>query len=384
MIMFTNLQSGATMLGLSAVMTLILGYILVKGAGNFWKRGYFWDPRPTLTEVDVNTIPLPAGPVDIAASPVSGSVYVATEDKSILLLDPKDNKIMRVQDGLAKSPIRIAPTSNRLIAILKKGMLARLDVNTLEITHSSAFEHPINAVAVNSSLHRAYLASERAKAVYAYDIDSDTIVKKIDLEHPPSSIAVDRVKGKVFVAYSNVAGVSVIDESSLEMIELIGFPVPGAAVSFSADVYVNPENHMVYVLLRPILLDGNSVGHELDSLYLFDGITKTFVDCRSCRLDWKSQALLSDDGHNYLAIDPKSGTVFLTSTSKKRLFALPPRGGDPLYSIKIGRGCSGIAVSQDGKKAYICYGSFFGRDHIDVISLGGEPQVRDGFPMTQA
>ncbi len=141
---------------------------------------------------------------------------------------------------------------------------------------------------------------------------------------------------------------------------------------------------MVYVLLRSILIDWNGGGHELDSLYVFDGTTKTFVDCRSCRLDWKSQTLLSDDGHNYFAIDSESGTIFVTSVAKKRLFALPPRGGEPLSSLKIGRGCSGIAITPYSKKAYVCYKKMIGGNSIDVITLGESTEPHCKLPIARA
>jgi DNA-binding beta-propeller fold protein YncE len=378
-ILFSNLQSGAAILGLSSVMVLILVYYLQKGIRNYRKLGFLWDPPATLTEVDVNTIDLQSRSRGIAISTSSNLAYVATSE-SILLVDGYEDKIIG-NIALPSSPakqVAVNPASEKIVVLLKNSICTIDGRNLAEPPSYLSFNAKLDNVALYPRLNKAYITSSSSKAVFVFDLSTDIIESVIELERPPSGIAVDSSSGKVFVGYKDYGLVSVVDATSNKIVEQIGFPVPAAAVGGELDLYVNPNNQMVYALLRSTLLDGNGGGHELDSLYVFDGKTKSFVDCNSCRLDWKSQTFLSNDGHNYFAVDIESGKVFMTNVEKKKLFALQADGRDTLYSLNLRRGCSGLAVNLNTKKVYVCYNRFFGVNSVDVIYLNDKDGASAG------
>lgn len=282
------------------------------------------------------------------------TVYLVCKD-SILVIDGNTDSIIDTITDRAKH-FALNSDTNKAYAVLNKG-IAVIDASSNEIINQLFEEYKFSQVCINQSKNIIYAANVSSDNIYVIEGSFHKLVSQIKVMKKPSALACNVKENKLFVAHENNA-IIVIDCSTNSVIENIIVPAPASSVNNSCEPYINQKINVMYVLLRSILLDGNGVGHELDSLYVLDSNTKNLVNVLNPRTGLKAQTFLTSDGHESFAINVISSDIYLTDVSKKLLHIMNSQG-EVIHELPISKSCVDIAINSVKNKLYLANSGFF-------------------------
>jgi YVTN family beta-propeller protein len=187
----------------------------------------------------VHTIVFPRGkwPGGSAVDPSTHSLFVTNSDATVSVIDTDTNKVVAtVEVGRSPGSVVVSPAANEAYVVnLNGGTVSVIDTRTYEVVHT--IEGSGGDIAVDPPAGLLFLCNEGDGTVTVLDAKTREPVKVIRVGgRGPFSVELDAEAERAYVTGAQDQTIAVIDTDSLEVVERIAVPAPGA-------VFENPVVH---------------------------------------------------------------------------------------------------------------------------------------------
>ena len=182
----------------------------------------------------------------------------------------------------------------------------------------------VHGIAFAQPFQKGYTSNGRTNTVSVFDLETNKVLKQIDVGKNPDAIMYDPFSKKIFVCDGRSNEASVIDPSLDKVVATINLNgKPEAAVSdIKGNVYVNIEDKSEIVKV-------NMKSYKIENR-------------------WKIGIGESPSG---LAIDRKNGILF-SGCDNKLMVVLNIHNGNVLAELPIGEGCDGVVFDNKFMNAF--------------------------------
>jgi YVTN family beta-propeller protein len=185
------------------------------------------------TRLTVDAVTVGYLPTGIAVNPVTNRIYVGSygTDNVSVIDGSTDTVVTTIQ--VTNFPTNIAvdvnPKTNRIYAALLNGPVLVMDGASNTIVASIAVHGTLNTLTVNPTLNEAYVSDQRsyyggpppADELVIINTTSNSQIANVTVGAVPSGIGVNQISGRVYVDNENSDTMSVIDTSTLTLVDTI-------------------------------------------------------------------------------------------------------------------------------------------------------------------
>jgi YVTN family beta-propeller protein len=185
------------------------------------------------TRLIVDAVTVGYLPTGIAVNPVTNRVYVGSygTDNVSVIDGSTDTVVTTIQ--VTNFPTNIAvdvnPKTNMIYAALLNGPVLVIDGATNTIVANIAVHGTLNAIRVNPRRNEAYVSDQRSyyggpppdDNLVIINATSNSQIANVTVGAVPSGIGVDQISGRVYVDNENSDTMSVIDTSTLTLVDTI-------------------------------------------------------------------------------------------------------------------------------------------------------------------
>jgi len=349
----------------------------------------------TTSNTVVSTVKTGKSPAGVAVSPDGKKIYVTNNgDKTVSIINTTTKAaVTTVSIGKSPKEIAVTPDGTRVyVANSDSESISVIDTATNAVIATVKVEGTVTGVAVNPAGTKAYVTNNGKYfcTVSVIDISTNKVTATIPVGPGPAGVAVTPDGTKLYVAINLCNTVSVIDTASNTVTatmlvgnspyvsgQLIG-SIPVQPVYPSADFSSNITADYVF-LSSPVQFkdlsenatrwkwdfgDGSSSTKQNPvHAYSEKGIyTVSLTVSNSNGTDSKTATLSvvpkGSPAPSYAFItNINSNTVSVINTENNNLTGTVPAGINPI----------GVAVSPDGKKAYVTNANYKHRGSVSVI-----------------
>jgi len=226
-------------------------------------------------------------PYDVAANPVTKRIYIVNyNDKAVSVIDGTTNEVIEnigINHSLGSNPrIAIDHVQNRIYVSHAYG-ISVIEGETSEIVAEfPTYYFPAHDLAIHPVTGNLYVVT--SKDLLAIDRQSLEIVGQSELPSGGHKCTVDHENGKVFVVSSSENTVTVLDDASCELLDVILLgSVPSA-------VEVNRDTNKVYVTNK-----------DTDTVVVVNGYNNEIINSVAVGVDPACVEVNVEKNHVYVA-----------------------------------------------------------------------------------
>jgi len=246
-----------------------------------------------------------------------------------------------VPAGSTPSAISMDPTTSRIYVSSWEGdSIAVINAATGTLERTIKVGDGPRGVCVNPATGRVYVANKLDDTVSVIDGSTNSVVSTIPVGDAPYGTSVDSSRNRIYVANGGDGTITVIEGSTESVVTDI------AVGNGSVDVAVNPSTNRIY-----------AVNVNDDTVSVIDGSTNSVI----------STIAVGDAPHD-IAVDSSRNRIYVANIGHEMLLGLSKdqvsgkRGSISVIegltdsitaTIKVGRGPTGLAVSQTTGRVYV-------------------------------
>jgi len=186
-------------------------------------------------------------PGGLAVDPSTHSLFVTNSDGTVSVIDTHTNEVIAtVEVGRSPASVAVSPAANEAYVVNGNGgTVSVIDTRAYEVVHT--IQGSGGDIAVDPSAGVLFLGNEGDGTVTVLDAHTREPVKIIRVGgRGPFNVELDAEAARAYVTGAQDQTIAVLDTDSLEVVERIALPLPGA-------VFENPVVHVatdsVYLLI---------------------------------------------------------------------------------------------------------------------------------------
>jgi len=290
-----------------------------------------------------------------------------------------DGLIASIPVGAGPADVAVSPDGARLyVAHTGTDTVSVVDLATRAVVATVAVDDQPVALAISPDGTRLYVAHSRTGLLTSLDTSTDTVAATLDVGLYAMDVAVSPDGIRIYVALGP-EGVAVVEAAGNRLLETV--PTGG----FASRVVVSPDGRRVYVAVQGPRPMGPEMRHPRDRIGVIDALANTLdASVEIGRVPGAISALaVSPDGtrvyagvdHEYLsvidtsalaeisrslvaasptalAVSPDGTRLYVTSRMRGPVLVISTSGGRTAW-INVAARTWAVAVSPDGAQAYV-------------------------------
>jgi len=185
------------------------------------------------TGLSVDAVTVGFLPTGIAVNSVTNRIYVGSEGTdNVSVIDGSTDTVMatiQVTNFPTSIAVDVNPKTNMIYAALLNGPVLVIDGATNTIVANITVQGTLNTLTVNPTLNEVYVSDQRSyyggppptDELVIINATSNSQIANVTVGAVPSGIGVDQISGRVYVDNENSDTMSVIDTSTLTLVDTI-------------------------------------------------------------------------------------------------------------------------------------------------------------------
>lgn len=297
----------------------------------------------------VDWIEMNSAPVDIVITPDGKHLYAPLPSiNTVAVLDTQRLQVIRnIPVEIGPQSISISPDGSRAYTTNRNSNVYEIDVSQQAVTRKLSVGSELAFVsAVSPDGSKTYISTWEYGKLHVYDAKTAAKIKETNILNSPSWLHFSSDGRRLYVAVNsyntNAARLDILDAASLSVINRISLPVG------SNPIHVASSNNERFVYV--VLYSKNQVA-VIDTATL--SISK-YIPVGS----FPYAIVINNQGTFAYVTNYLSGSVSVIDLSRQEVVRTLPLGGGTAY---------GIALSADGRRAYVCNTS---NSRIAVLRIG--------------